>query len=80
MLADQHGEGMEFVVLEKAEVPVKDYVFEVGKSISVTCTFSRKLTGANKDNKYGSSLHTESAKSLNCQARQHCVRMVTSTE
>ncbi|VDN20026.1 unnamed protein product [Gongylonema pulchrum] len=29
MLADQHGEGMEFVVLEKAEIPVKDYVFEV---------------------------------------------------
>ncbi|VDM27868.1 unnamed protein product [Toxocara canis] len=28
MLADQNGEGMEFVVLEKAGVPVKDYVFE----------------------------------------------------
>uniref|UniRef100_A0A915CGI9 Protein kinase domain-containing protein n=1 Tax=Parascaris univalens TaxID=6257 RepID=A0A915CGI9_PARUN len=30
MLADQNGEGMEFVVLEKAGVPVKDYIFEVG--------------------------------------------------
>ncbi|VDK75887.1 unnamed protein product [Litomosoides sigmodontis] len=29
MLADQHGEGMEFVVLEKAGVPVKDYIYEV---------------------------------------------------
>ncbi|VDK84336.1 unnamed protein product, partial [Onchocerca ochengi] len=29
MLADQHGEGMEFVVLEKAAVPVKDYIYEV---------------------------------------------------
>uniref|UniRef100_A0A915CFR3 Protein kinase domain-containing protein n=1 Tax=Parascaris univalens TaxID=6257 RepID=A0A915CFR3_PARUN len=28
MLADQNGEGMEFVVLEKAGVPVKDYIFE----------------------------------------------------
>uniref|UniRef100_A0A0M3IZQ4 Protein kinase domain-containing protein n=1 Tax=Anisakis simplex TaxID=6269 RepID=A0A0M3IZQ4_ANISI len=28
MLADQHGEGMEFVVLEKAGIPVKDYIFE----------------------------------------------------
>lgn len=30
MLADQNGEGMEFVVLEKAGVPVKDYIFDVG--------------------------------------------------
>ncbi|VDN03579.1 unnamed protein product [Thelazia callipaeda] len=29
MLADQHGEGMEFVVLEKAAVPVKDFIYEV---------------------------------------------------
>lgn len=29
MLADQNGEGMEFMVLEKAEIPVMDYVKEV---------------------------------------------------
>uniref|UniRef100_F1KU17 Serine/threonine-protein kinase n=1 Tax=Ascaris suum TaxID=6253 RepID=F1KU17_ASCSU len=29
MLADQHGEGMEFVVLEKAALPVKEYIFSV---------------------------------------------------
>lgn len=26
MLADQHGNGMEFIVLEKAEVNIRDYL------------------------------------------------------
>lgn len=35
MLADQHGEGMEFVVLEKAAVPVKDYIYEVSLMVQL---------------------------------------------
>ncbi|VDM40908.1 unnamed protein product [Toxocara canis] len=40
MLADHHGEGMEFVVLERAALPVKDYVFSANGAV-------RKLRAAN---------------------------------